>query len=131
MFYNYFSISFIPLIFSFILIIILGFITPYIFYSESKDKDYKNKIFFRIYEKAANILFFLYVALTSINILIGVLIVIYGNGDIDVYIGWFLIIFSFIIGAIGIAIIYGIFNTLQKIYSRKIKKDDNNNDYMI
>ena len=131
MFYNYFSISFIPLIFSFILIIILGFITPYIFYSESKDKDYKNKIFFRIYEKAANILFFLYVALTSINILIGVLIVIYGDGDIDVYIGWSIIIFSFIIGAIGIAIIYGIFNTLQKIYSRKRKKDDNNNDYMI
>ena len=127
MFYNYFSISFIPLIFSFILIIILVFITPYIFYSESKDKDYKNKIFFRIYEKAANILFFLYVALTSINILIGVLIVVFGDGDI----GWFLIIFSFVIGAIGIDIIYGIFNALQKIYSRKRKKDDNNNDYMI
>ena len=43
--YILYFLSFI-LIFSFILIVILGVITPYIFYSESKDKNYKKKIFF-------------------------------------------------------------------------------------
>lgn len=121
--YFFYFLSFI-LIFSFILIVILGVITPYIFYSESKDKNYKKKIFFRIYEASTNILFFLYIVLISINILIGVLIVIFGNEE-----GWFLIIFSFIIGGIGIFIVYGIFNALQKIYSRK--EDDNDNNYII
>ena len=90
-------------IFSFALIICLGIITPYIIILANKDKDYKNKKLFIIYEKAINILSFLHLALTLIFIIISILAHRYG-----------LIFLSLIIGAIGIAIIYGLCYILEK-----------------
>ena len=102
-FYYYQLPLFLNPIFSLVLIICLGIITPYIIILANKDKDYKNKKLFIIYEKAINILSFLHLALTLIFIIISILAYIYG-----------LIFLSLIIGAIGIAIIYGLCYILEK-----------------
>lgn len=94
MFYDDYLLFLNP-IFSLALIICLGIIIPY--------KDYKNKKLFIIYEKAINILSFLHIALTLIFIIISILEYRYG-----------LIFLSLIIGAVGIAIIYGICYILEK-----------------
>lgn len=95
--YFYYGLPFFfkPILFSLVLIICLGIITPYIIILANKDKDYKNKKIFIIYEKSISILLMLHIILTLINILIR-------N------------IFNLIIGAVGIAIIYGIFYILEK-----------------
>lgn len=102
-FYYYPLPLFLNPIFSLALIICLGIITPYIIILANKDKDYKNKKLFIIYEKAINILSFLHIALTLIFIIISILAYRYG-----------LIFLSLIIVAVGIAIIYGIFYILEK-----------------
>ena len=102
-YFYYYPLSFLNPIFSLILIICLGIITPYIIILANKDKDYKNKKLFIIYEKAINILSFLHLALTLIFIIISILAYRYG-----------LIFLSLIIGAIGIAIIYGLCYILEK-----------------
>lgn len=52
MFYDYYPLQFFfKPIFSLILIICLGIITPYIIILANKDIDYKNKKIFIIYEK--------------------------------------------------------------------------------
>lgn len=84
-------------IFSLILIICLGIITPYIIILADKDKDYKNKKIFIIYEKAISILLILHIVLILIN---SIRIINF--------------ISNLIIGAVGIAIIYGIFYILEK-----------------
>ena len=94
MFYDDYLLFLNP-IFSLALIICLGIIIPY--------KDYKNKKLFIIYEKAINILSFLHIALTLIFIIISILEYRYE-----------LIFLSLIIGAVGIAIIYGICYILEK-----------------
>lgn len=104
MFYDYYSLSlFLNPIFSLALIICIGIITPYIIILANKDKDYKNKKLFIIYEKVINILSFLHIALTLIFIIISILAYRYG-----------LIFLSLIIGGVGIAIIYGICYILEK-----------------
>lgn len=106
-YFYYYPLLSLPLflnpIFSLALIICLGIITPYIIILANKDKDYKNKKLFIIYEKAINILSFLHIALTLIFIIISILAYRYG-----------LIFLSLIIVAVGIAIIYGIFYILEK-----------------
>lgn len=102
-FYYYPLPLFLNPIFSLALIICLGIITPYIIILANKDKDYKNKKLFIIYEKAINILSFLHIALTLIFIIISILAYRYG-----------LIFLSLIIGGVGIAIIYGICYILEK-----------------
>lgn len=106
-YFYYYPLLSLPLflnpIFSLALIICLGIITPYIIILANKDKDYKNKKLFIIYEKAINILSFLHIALTLIFIIINILAYRYG-----------LIFLSLIIVAVGIAIIYGIFYILEK-----------------
>ena len=102
-FYYYPFPFFLSPIFSLILIVILAIITPYIIILANKDKDYKNKKLFIIYEKAINILSFLHIALTLIFIIISILAYRYG-----------LIFLSLIIGGVGIAIIYGICYILEK-----------------
>lgn len=106
-YFYYYPLLSLPLflnpIFSLALIICLGIITPYIIILANKDKDYKNKKLFIIYEKAINILSFLHIALTLIFIIISILAYRYG-----------LIFLSLIIGAVGIAIIYGICYILEK-----------------
>ena len=92
-------------IFSLALIICIGIITPYIIILANKDKDYKNKKFFIIYEKAINILLILHIALTLISILY---IFIYRRYYRDELIS------SLILGAVGIVIIYGICYILKK-----------------
>ena len=102
-FYYYPLPLFLNPIFSLALIICLGIITPYIIILANKDKDYKNKKLFIIYEKAINILSFLHIALTLIFIIISILAYRYG-----------LIFLSLIIVAVGIAIIYGLCYILEK-----------------
>ena len=106
-YFYYYPLLSLPLflnpIFSLALIICLGIITPYIIILANKDKDYKNKKLFIIYEKAINILSFLHIALTLIFIIISILEYRYG-----------LIFLSLIIVAIGIAIIYGLCYILEK-----------------
>ena len=106
-YFYYYPLLSLPLflnpIFSLALIICLGIITPYIIILANKDKDYKNKKLFIIYEKAINILSFLHIALTLIFIIISILAYRYG-----------LIFLSLIIGGVGIAIIYGICYILEK-----------------
>lgn len=104
-FYYYPLPLFLNPIFSLVLIICLGIITPYIIILANKDKDYKSKKPFIIYEKAINILSFLHtiLTLTLIFIIISILAHRYG-----------LIFLSLIIGAVGIAIIYGICYILEK-----------------
>lgn len=106
-YFYYYPLLSLPLflnpIFSLALIICLGIITPYIIILANKDKDYKNKKLFIIYEKAINILSFLHIALTLIFIIISILAYRYG-----------LIFLSLIIVAVGIAIIYGICYILEK-----------------
>lgn len=107
-YFYYYPLLSLPLflnpIFSLALIICLGIITPYIIILANKDKDYKNKKLFIIYEKAINILSFLHIALTLIFIIISIL----------AYNRYGLIFLSLIIVAVGIAIIYGIFYILEK-----------------
>ena len=102
-FYYYPFPLFLNPMFSLVLIICLGIITPYIIILANKDKDYKNKKLFIIYEKAINILSFLHTILTLIFIIISILARRYE-----------LIFLSLIIGAVGIAIIYGICYILEK-----------------
>ena len=102
-FYYYPFPLFLNPMFSLVLIVILAIITPYIIILANKDKDYKNKKLFIIYEKAINILSFLHIALTLIFIIISILAYRYG-----------LIFLSLIIGGVGIAIIYGICYILEK-----------------
>lgn len=107
-YFYYYPLLSLPLflnpIFSLALIICLGIITPYIIILANKDKDYKNKKLFIIYEKAINILSFLHIALTLIFIIISIL----------AYNRYGLIFLSLIIVAIGIAIIYGLCYILEK-----------------
>lgn len=97
--YFYYGLPFFftPILFSLILIICLGIITPYIIILANKDIDYKNKKIFIIYEKAISILLILHIVLTLIN-----------------FIRIINFISNLIIGAVGIAIIYGIFYILEK-----------------
>lgn len=97
--YFYYGLPFFftPILFSLILIISLGIITPYIIILANKDIDYKNKKIFIIYEKAISILLILHIVLTLIN-----------------FIRIINFISNLIIGAVGIAIIYGIFYILEK-----------------
>ncbi len=99
MFYDYYPLQFFfkPILFSLVLIICLGIITPYIIILANKDKDYKNKKIFIIYEKAISILLILHIVLILIN---SIRIINF--------------ISNLIIGAVGIAIIYGIFYILEK-----------------
>lgn len=98
MFYDYYPLQFFfKPIFSLILIVCLGIITPYIIILANKDIDYKNKKIFIIYEKAISILLILHIVLTLIN-----------------FIRIINFISNLIIGAVGIAIIYGIFYILEK-----------------
>lgn len=107
-YFYYYPLLSLPLflnpIFSLALIICLGIITPYIIILANKDKDYKNKKLFIIYEKAINILSFLHIALTLIFIIISIL----------AYNRYGLIFLGLIIVAIGIAIIYGLCYILEK-----------------
>mgnify|MGYP004545492909 CR=1 FL=1 len=102
-FYYYPFPLFLNPMFSLVLIVILAIITPYIIILANKDKDYKNKKLFIVYEKAINILSFLHTILTLIFIIISILAYRYG-----------LIFLSLIIGGVGIAIIYGICYILEK-----------------
>ena len=97
--YFYYGLLFFfkPILFSLVLIICLGIITPYIIILANKDIDYKNKKIFIIYEKAISILLILHIVLTLIN-----------------FIRIINFISNLIIGAVGIAIIYGIFYILEK-----------------
>lgn len=123
-YFYYYPLLSLPLflnpIFSLALIICLGIITPYIIILANKDKDYKNKKLFIIYEKAINILSFLHIALTLIFIIISILAYRYG-----------LIFLSLIIVAVGIAIIYGIFYILEKNNIFITKPDINKIFYVI
>ena len=124
MFYDYYPLQFFfKPIFSLALIICLGIITPYIIILANKDKDYKNKKIFIIYEKAISILLMLHIILTLINFLItSIKLTLITSTNLilinpRITLIKFLIInfiSKLIIGAVGIAIIYGICCILDK-----------------
>lgn len=82
--------------FSFLLIILLGGYTLYLIKLVNKNSDYKNKNYFKLYEKLINILFGLHVLLSLIDFI--------RHKEF----------FYLILGGIGIAIICGLFYILSK-----------------
>ena len=116
MFYHFLHYS--DMRFSFLLIILLGGYTLYLIKLVNKNSDYKNKNYFKLYEKSINILLVLHVLLSLIDFI--------RHKEF----------FYLIIGGIGVAIICGLFYILSKngisIAKPKefYKRIFNHNDYI-